>query len=98
MLEVQPSIGAEGQGPPGGNMTDLRLPVIVLHHDGAWIKGELNHHRCELSSAYIESIHRPGCTATQALETWNSEPLDRAIFNVDNVEKANCSVLTRSSG
>lgn len=50
MLVVQPSIGAEGQGPPRGNMTDLRGLVIVLHHDGAWIKGEFHYHRCELSS------------------------------------------------
>ncbi len=50
MLVVQPSIGAEGQGPPRGNITDLRRPVIVLHHDGAWIKGELHYHHCELSS------------------------------------------------
>ena len=50
MVVVQPSIGAEGQGPPRGNITDLRRPVIVLHHDGAWTKGEVHYRRCELSS------------------------------------------------
>ena len=32
-------------------------PAIVLHHDEAWIKGEL-YHCCELSIACIESIRR----------------------------------------
>ena len=50
MLVVQPSIGAEGQGPRRGSITDLRGPVIVLRHDGALIKGEFHYHRCELSS------------------------------------------------
>ena len=50
MLVVQPSIGAEGQGPPDGNITDWRWPVIVLHHDGTWYSGKLHNHRRELSS------------------------------------------------
>ena len=45
------SLVQRDRGPPRGNITDLRRPVIMLHHDGTWIKGELHYHRCELSIA-----------------------------------------------
>ena len=94
MLVVQPSIGAEGQGPPHGNTTDWRWLVIVLHHDGALIMGEL------LKFEYCVDIITPWlilCSYTVVRNTIDLSTADSGHSQRrqrgNNVHKVNCKAI-----